>query len=127
MFAEILKNDTSIQAAGGVFNAIGYSQGNLIIRGYVERYSGRDGYPTAHHHMSMFGMGMGVAGFPNCDVQTYQVCRELASLLGSLAYYPAVQDHLMQANYYRDPMHIPEFQAGDQVASVRLPIRVAFT
>ena len=99
-FAEVLKNDSSIAAAGGVFNAIGYSQGNVIIRGYAELYAGKEGYPKLNHHLSMFGMHMGVAGFPGCNMTAHAVCRSLAELLGELAYIPAIQAHLMQANYF---------------------------
>lgn len=102
-----MRNDSQIASAGG-FNAIGYSQGNLIIRGYIEKYND----PPVNHHLSMFGMGMGVAGFPDCKME-FNVCRELASLLGQIAYAPAIQAHLMQANYYRDPTHIEEFRSGD--------------
>ena len=89
-----------IAAAGGVFNAIGYSQGNVIIRGYAELYAGKEGYPKLNHHLSMFGMHMGVAGFPGCNMTAHAVCRSLAELLGELAYIPAIQAHLMQANYF---------------------------
>lgn len=106
-FAEIVRNDTEV-AAAGAFNAIGYSQGNLIIRGYIEKYND----PPVHHFMSMFGPHMGVAGFPGCDM-TYQFCKSLDYVLGSLAYLPVVQNHLMQANYYRDPTHLEEFRSGD--------------
>lgn len=47
-FAEIVRNDSTIMAAGA-FNAIGYSQGNLIIRGYIEKYND----PVVNHHMAM--------------------------------------------------------------------------
>jgi len=107
-FAEIIRNNSDIQAAGS-FNAIGYSQGNLIIRGYIEKYND----PPVNHHMSMFGMGMGVAGFPGCNMQ-YDFCKSLDSLLGQFAYLPVVQNHLMQANYYRDPTHMDGYRAGNQ-------------
>ena len=89
-FAEVLKNDSSIAAAGGVFNAIGYSQGNVIIRGYAELYAGKEGYPKLNHHLSMFGMPMGVAGFHGCNMTQSNFCRELADLLGEAAYAPLV-------------------------------------
>jgi len=109
LFAEIVRNDSTVMAAGA-FNAIGYSQGNLIIRGYIEKYND----PPVNHHMSMHGMGMGVAGFPGCPIKTYEVCQQLDYVLGELAYLTVVQDHLMQANYYRDPMHIEQYRAGDK-------------
>ena len=62
----------------------------MILRGYAEVYAGRDGYPAMNHHLSMFGMPMGVAGFPGCNMTQSNFCRELADLLGEAAYAPLV-------------------------------------
>lgn len=55
---------------------------------------------------------MGVAGFPDCPMK-YSLCKSLATVLGEYAYLPAIQAHLMQANYYRDPTHMTEYREGD--------------
>lgn len=73
------------------FNAIGYSQGNLIIRGYIERYN----KPPVHTFVSMHGPLAGVAGFPNCRMSTF-ICRNIDRSLGTLAYTASIQDHLAQ-------------------------------
>jgi len=91
------------------FNAIGYSQGNLIIRGYIERYN----KPPVHTFVSMHGPLAGVAGFPNCRMSTF-ICRNIDRSLGTLAYTASIQDHLAQANYFRDPLRISEYVAGAQ-------------
>lgn len=101
-FASRVRADERL--AGG-FNAIGYSQGNLVIRGYVERYNN----PPVHVFVSMHGPLAGVAGFPNCKT-SFTICKLIDRSLGSLAYTPSVQDHLAQANYFRDPHRIDEYK-----------------
>jgi len=90
------------------FNAVGYSQGNLVIRGYVERYND----PPVHNFISMHGILLGVSGFPQCNMSA-RICRTIDESLGDFAYSREVQHHLAQANYFRDPMRIKEFLKGD--------------
>lgn len=105
-FANVVKSDENL--ADG-FNAIGYSQGNLVIRGYIEKYNN----PPVYNFISMHGPLAGVGGFPGCDIDK-SFCRAFAELLGALAYGPMVQEHLAQANYFRDPLRIDEYLAGDK-------------
>jgi palmitoyl-protein thioesterase len=86
------------------FDAIGFSQGNLIIRGYVQRYNA----PPVNRFLSMHGPMVGVAGFPRCDYGL-EICRLFDRLLGILAYTDIAQGSLAQANYLRDPLRIPEY------------------
>lgn len=101
-FANVIRSDS--QLANG-FNAIGYSQGNLVIRGYIERYNS----PPVLNFISMHGPLAGVSGFPGCALDK-NLCKVFAEVLGALAYKPAVQTHLAQANYFRDPMKIETYQ-----------------
>lgn len=104
-FAEVVAGDAQLQQG---FNAVGYSQGNLVIRGYIERYNN----PPVLNFISMHGPLAGVGGFPGCDIDG-AFCRAFAELLGVLAYRPNIQQHLAQANYYRDPLRIPAYLGGD--------------
>eukprot|EP01060_Flectonema_neradi_P037826 TRINITY_DN773_c0_g1_i1.p1 TRINITY_DN773_c0_g1~~TRINITY_DN773_c0_g1_i1.p1 ORF type:complete len:308 (+),score=82.15 TRINITY_DN773_c0_g1_i1:74-997(+) len=101
VFAAKIRNDT--QLAGG-FNAIGFSQGNSIIRGYIQKYND----PPVKTFLSVHGTVMGVAGFPNCkpDGLLGPVCRILAESLGDDAYTKKTQDSLFQADYFRDPKRV---------------------
>lgn len=103
-FAKVIWEDPNFTADG--FNAIGYSQGNLVIRGYIERYNN----PPVKNFISMHGPLAGVAAFPGCDVSTKAICRLFSEVLGALAYHPNIQDHLTQANYFRDPYKIATYQ-----------------
>jgi palmitoyl-protein thioesterase len=105
-FANVVRSDGNLTNG---FNAIGYSQGNLVIRGYIERYNN----PPVFNFISMHGPLAGVGSFPGCAIDK-PFCRAFAELLGALAYYPFVQEHLAQANYFRDPLKIPNYLAGDR-------------
>lgn len=98
-FAQRVRADPKLQQG---FHAFGLSQGNNIIRGYIQKYND----PPVHTFLSICGINAGVAAFPHCAPGTPvvgRVCLTLAETLGSLAYDPLVQRFLFQANYYRDP------------------------
>jgi len=65
----------------GGFHAVGFSQGNSVIRGYIQKYND----PPVHTFLSVHGTVNGVAGFPNCDPDGLlgPVCKILAEALGS--------------------------------------------
>ena len=79
VFAANIKKDPKL--ANG-FNAVGFSQGNSIIRGYIHKYNN----PPVKTFLSVHGTVMGVAGFPNCnpDGLLAPVCRRLDNELGML-------------------------------------------
>lgn len=106
VFAATVRADPTISAAKA-FNAVGYSQGNLIIRGYIERYND----PPIRNFISVHGPLAGVAAFPNCAL-SHSVCRVLTEVLGALAYKPLIQEHLTQANYFRDPFKTDAYRTG---------------
>ncbi|TYZ62318.1 hypothetical protein PybrP1_009482 [[Pythium] brassicae (nom. inval.)] len=83
-FAEAVGKDSRL--AGG-FNAVGFSQGNLLIRGYIQRYN----KPPVANFVSFHG--------------------PLAGLIGDAVYSDAIQSRLAQANYFRDPLRIKDFLA----------------
>eukprot|EP00941_MAST-03F_sp_MAST-3F-sp1_P005517 g5517.t1 len=87
-------------------NMVGFSQGNSLIRGYIQKYNGKPGYPTVRTFLSVHGTLQGVGGFPQCNPQKgviSTICRIIDRILGEFAYNTLVQDVLFQANYYRDP------------------------
>jgi len=98
-WAARVKNDSNL-AKG--FHAVGFSQGNSVIRGYIQKYND----PQVSTFLSVHGTVNGVAGFPNCDPDGLlgPVCKILAEALGDAAYNQEIQDHLFQADYFRDPM-----------------------
>jgi len=99
VFAKKIKADPKL--ANG-FNAIGFSQGNSLIRGYIHKYND----PPVVNFISAHGTVMGVAAFPQCFRQGKPlglICKAFAEVLGDFAYNGLAQNVLFQAGYYRDP------------------------
>jgi len=87
------------------FHAIGFSQGNNVIRGYIARYND----PPVDTFLSVNGVNAGVGAVPHCrpKVGVNGVGRSLCDLLmeqaSRRAYTEWTQQHSFQANYWRDP------------------------
>lgn len=98
LFAKKIKADKNL--ANG-FNAAGFSQGNSLIRGYINKYND----PPVKNFLSVHGTVMGVSGVPQCKPSGLLslVCEPLAKLCGTFGYTGLVQKHLFQADYFRDP------------------------
>ena len=113
VFADKIMADPRLK---GGFNAVGFSQGNSLIRGYIQRYN--DVGPPCKAHLSVHGTVMGVAGFPQCDPSKSSICAGIAKLLGDLAYNKLVQGILFQANYLRDPYKVTssDYLENSQIA-----------
>merc|ERR1712032_1071767 len=94
-FARVVRADS--QLADG-FHAIGFSQGNTLIRGYIHRYND----PPVKAFVSMHGPMMGVSGLPQCPMDM-AICKGVNWLVENFGVYiEFVQNHLAQANYFRD-------------------------
>jgi palmitoyl-protein thioesterase len=118
IFAANVRNDPTLQAAGA-FHAIGFSQGNNVIRGYIARYNGVDQGPTVHTFLSINGVNAGIASVPSCrpsstsmvskkivsddSSKLYGICDLLNEQASNAAYTDYAQKHNFQANYWRDP------------------------
>ena len=114
VFAERVRADPKLKKG---FHAFGLSQGNNLIRGYIQKYN----EPPVRTFMSICGINGGVAAFPHCAPSTPVVghaCLALAETLGALAYDPLVQRFLFQANYYREPSMLgtEPYKANSQLA-----------
>eukprot|EP00472_Partenskyella_glossopodia_P008800 CAMPEP_0197523132 /NCGR_PEP_ID=MMETSP1318-20131121/8127_1 /TAXON_ID=552666 /ORGANISM="Partenskyella glossopodia, Strain RCC365" /LENGTH=318 /DNA_ID=CAMNT_0043075723 /DNA_START=214 /DNA_END=1170 /DNA_ORIENTATION=+ len=96
VFAQKVRSDPKLKNG---FNAVGFSQGNSIIRGYIQKYND----PPVNIVIHVHGTVSGVAGFPQCNPSNNIICKSLAALCGNLAYNPLVQGVLFQADYFRDP------------------------
>lgn len=97
--------------AGG-FKVVGLSQGALIARGYVQRYSWRSDFPSAKSLLSIHGPLMGVGKLPLCsptDGTIGSFCNLLNTITGEAAYRPPIQNNLAQSNYYRHPCYLPDY------------------
>merc|ERR1719281_897769 len=95
-FAENIRKDPKLK---GGFNCVGFSQGNSLCRGYIQKYNN----PPVSNFLSVHGTVSGVAGFPQCDPDGLlgPVCKPLERLVGDIAYNSLTQSILFQIDYFR--------------------------
>jgi len=98
------------------FNCVGFSQGNSVCRGYIQKYND----PPVITFLSVHGTVSGVAGFPNCNPAGLlgPVCKQLSHLCGDISYNKVTQDLLFQINYFRDPLRVDSaaYKENSQIA-----------
>ncbi|CAJ0635238.1 6400_t:CDS:10 [Entrophospora sp. SA101] len=92
---EKLKNDENLKHG---FNAIGFSQGGLLLRGYVERCND----PPVHNLVTFGAPHGGVSDIPGCMGDGSFWCNLMRSLVRNGAYNSYVRSHIVQAQYYKD-------------------------
>jgi len=101
VFAAAIKADKNLTNG---FNCVGFSQGNSLCRGYIQKYND----PPVITFISVHGTVSGVAGFPHCNPAGLlgPVCKTLANLGGDVAYTTLGQGLLFQIDYFRDPTDV---------------------
>ncbi|KAK9455133.1 Alpha/Beta hydrolase protein [Dipodascopsis uninucleata] len=80
------------------FDALGFSQGGLFMRGYVERCNS----PKVHNLLTFGSPQNGVADFPPCKARDF-LCRQRNAALKSQVWRPYAQNGVTVAQYYRNP------------------------
>ncbi|XP_059618831.1 palmitoyl-protein thioesterase 1 [Phlebotomus argentipes] len=105
-----LSNDP--QFADG-FHAIGFSQGGQFLRALAQRC------PSAkiRNLISLGGQHQGVFGLPNCPSLSWKTCEYFRKLLNYAAYEKWVQNLLVQATYWHDPLNEDAYRAGSSFLS----------
>jgi len=103
VFAAKIHNDINLNTSESI-NCVGFSQGNMLCRGYIQKYNN----PPVRNFLSVHGTVSGVAGFPNCDPDGPMgpICKQIAKLCGDIAYTKATQNLLFQIDYFRDPYRV---------------------
>lgn len=110
------------------FHAIGFSQGNNVIRGYIAKCND----PPVHTFISVNGVNAGEGALPQCRPTvsspkgdsitdsgvTFDFCEFLMEQASKKAYTEFAQNHSFQANYWRDPRPsmFPTYQKFSQLA-----------
>ncbi|XP_060798921.1 palmitoyl-protein thioesterase 1 [Neoarius graeffei] len=85
----------------GGYNAMGFSQGAQFLRAVAQRCP----YPPMKTLISVGGQQQGVYGLPRCPGESSHFCDWIRKALNSGAYTDAVQKHLVQAQYWHDPLN----------------------
>lgn len=83
------------------FNAIGFSQGTLVTRGYIERCNN----PPVFNFISWAGPQDGQFGTPYVNIEW------IDNLLATAPYRPDVQRSFAPAQYWKDPYNLDEYLA----------------
>jgi len=86
------------------YNSVGFSQGGQFLRGVAQRCPN----PPMKNLISIGGQHQGVYGFPKCPASE-TICNLVRKLLNYGAYVSFVQDSLIQAQYWQDPLNEQEY------------------
>merc|ERR1719411_1048408 len=89
----------------GGYNAIGFSQGGQFLRAVAQRCP----EPAMRNLITIGAQHQGVFGFPNCPGEMDPFCDIVRDLLNYGAYMEFVQDFLVQAQYWHDPLHFDTY------------------
>lgn len=84
------------------FNAVGFSQGSQFLRALIQRCPFRENNIRVKNFISLGGQHQGVFGLPNCFTSIF--CDHIRYLLSNAVYETNVQEHLVQAEYWHDPL-----------------------
>ncbi|EYC11577.1 hypothetical protein Y032_0050g1986 [Ancylostoma ceylanicum] len=99
---EQIRNDSLLQFG---YNAIGFSQGGQFLRAVAERCPN----PPMRNLISVGGQQQGVFGLPYCPGDT-RLCNLIRKFLDMGAYNHYVQNTVVQAQYWHDPLHEDEYR-----------------
>jgi len=89
------------------YNAMGFSQGGQFLRAVAQRCPN----PPMFNLISFGGQHQGVYGLPHCPGENVTLCNYMRKLLNLGAYISFVQEHLVQAQYWHDPLNEAEYKA----------------
>lgn len=123
---QTLRHDPRLQ---GGFNAIGLSQGGLMMRGYVEMCNN----PPVRNLITLGAPHGGVNVIPGCNASYMQslvrrieeristlgflpnrlLCRVLRSTVHSAIYTEVLQQLFMPAQYFRDPKRLQDYREAN--------------
>ncbi|XP_028406416.1 palmitoyl-protein thioesterase 1-like [Dendronephthya gigantea] len=89
------------------YNAMGFSQGGQFLRAVAQRCPS----PPMLNLISFGGQHQGVFGLPHCPASNSTLCEYVRKLLDYGAYISWIQDHIVQAEYWHDPLKEEEYKA----------------
>ncbi|KAF7211499.1 transcript variant X1 [Nothobranchius furzeri] len=98
MVCSQLAQDPTLQRG---YNAMGFSQGAQFLRAVAQRCPA----PPMRTLISVGGQHQGVYGLPRCPGESSHICDVIREALNRGAYSDLVQKHLVQAQYWHDPLN----------------------
>ncbi|KAM9319506.1 palmitoyl-protein thioesterase 1 [Gastrophryne carolinensis] len=103
MVCKQLANDPNLQQG---YNSMGFSQGGQFLRAVAQRCPS----PPMKNLISFGGQHQGVYGFPRCPGEKSHICDWIRKALNLGVYTKAIQDYLVQAEYWHDPLNEEEYR-----------------
>lgn len=103
MACDIIAKDPKLKNG---YNSIGFSQGGQFLRAVAQLCPN----PPMHNLISAGGQHQGVYGLPHCPGDSETLCNYMRDMLNLGVYTEFVQDHLVQAQYWQDPLNEPEYR-----------------
>jgi len=92
------------------YHAIGFSQGGQFLRAVAQRCPN----PPMKNLVTIAGQHQGVFGIPGCPGESMELCNIMRELLHIGAYVDLVQNTLVQAQYWHDPVHFDQYLEKSQ-------------
>ncbi|XP_044142322.1 palmitoyl-protein thioesterase 1 [Bufo gargarizans] len=105
LVCEQLSKDPQLQNG---YNGMGFSQGGQFLRAVVQKCPS----PPMKNLISIGGQHQGVYGFPRCPGESTYICDLIRKTLNAGAYTKFVQEHLVQAEYWHDPLNEDLYRNG---------------
>ncbi|KAI8073941.1 palmitoyl-protein thioesterase 1 [Gongronella butleri] len=98
---QVCEQLAGIKELANGFHAVGFSQGGLLLRGYVERCN----QPPVHNLITFGSPHGGVSDIPNCNAHDFK-CVLMRTMVRRGVYTSYVQHRVIQAQYFKDPANI---------------------
>merc|ERR1719361_3042818 len=92
------------------YNAVGFSQGGQFLRAVAQRCPN----PPMKNLVTMGGQHQGVYGIPNCPGEEHLSCDVIRKVVSGVVYDNVIQSHLVQAEYWQDPLHHEKYVEKSQ-------------
>uniref|UniRef100_A0A8C4N7Z9 Palmitoyl-protein thioesterase 1 n=1 Tax=Eptatretus burgeri TaxID=7764 RepID=A0A8C4N7Z9_EPTBU len=99
MVCQALAKDPALQLG---YNAMGYSQGGQFLRALAQRCP----HPPMRKLISFGGQHQGIYGLPHCLNPEPGFCDFIRKMINAGAYTKVIQDNLVQAEYWQDPLDL---------------------
>uniref|UniRef100_A0A8C3SRX3 Palmitoyl-protein thioesterase 1 n=1 Tax=Chelydra serpentina TaxID=8475 RepID=A0A8C3SRX3_CHESE len=90
----------------GGYNSMGFSQGGQFLRAVAQRCPS----PPMFNFISIGAQHQGVFGFPRCPGEKSRICDWLRKMLDFGVYTKVIQERLVQAEYWHDPVKEEEYR-----------------
>ncbi|XP_075051369.1 palmitoyl-protein thioesterase 1 [Mixophyes fleayi] len=103
LVCEQLAKDPNLQQG---YNSMGFSQGGQFLRAVAQKCPS----PPMKNLISIGGQHQGVYGLPRCPGESSHICDWIRETLNVGAYTKAVQEHLVQAEYWHDPLNEEQYR-----------------